>query len=249
MNEKSKNPQSIDELLAQLPADTPERRLLEALIPDKEFTHEEAQAILPDYVTDELLGRPVRDLYPQLHRHLLHCQQCTAMYAAMMADVTEEAPQTVGLPQPDLSFLSLQPNSRLNEILDDVRSATQEALQAIIVSTWPQLQNEVKVVVRVFFRQLDQFGEDFILQPNAARALGFGSEKVPLSQRLAATVYKSNVIIKEKYGTIEKPSEAVWSQEVRQIAENAAWSMGLTDAEKERFVSSYLTWLTENDDN
>jgi len=248
MKENHEKWEDIEELLARLPEDDPERRLLEALIPDEAFTHKEAQAILPNYVTDELLGRPVRDLYPRLHRHLLHCQQCTAMYAAMIADVAEDPPLASGFPQPDLSFLSPYPNFGLNEILADVRGATREALREIIVSTWPQLQNEFMMVTRIFFRQVDQFGESFILQPNAARALGFGSEDVPLSQKLIATIYKSNMALKERYEMAERPSGAELSQEAKTIADNAAQGMGLSGEERELFVSSYLAWLTKNDD-
>lgn len=246
MNDKPER-EDVEALLARLPADDPRRRLLEVLIPDETFTHEEAQALLPDYVTDELLGRPVRELHPRLHRHLFHCQQCAVMYAAMIADVTEEFPQPVTIPEPDLSFLFSPPDSRLNEILNDVRSATKEALQSIVASAWPQLQDELKMVTRVFFRQVDQFGDNFILQPNAARAMGFGSGEVPLSQIIAAATYRSNMALMGKYKADETPARAALAQEAKTIAENAARSMGLSGAEKDQFVASYLAWLTEKE--
>ncbi len=243
MNDNPEKREDIEALLARLPADDPRRRLLEALIPDETFTHEEAQAMLPDYVTDELLGRPVRELYPRLHRHLLHCQQCSAMYAAMIADVEEEVPQPMAIPQPDLSFLS---EIKLDAILKDVRGATKEALQSVVASAWPQLQNELKMVTRVFFRQVDQFGDNFILQPNAARAMGFGSGDAPLSQIIAAATYRSNLALMEKYKGTKTPTRQALAQEAKTIAEDAARHMGLSEAEKTQFLSSYIAWLMQD---
>ncbi len=243
MNDNPEKREDIEALLARLPADDPRRRLLEALIPDETFTHEEAQAMLPDYVTDELLGRPVRELYPRLHRHLLHCQQCSAMYAAMIADVEEVVPLSVAIPQPDLSFLS---ETKLDTILKDVRGATKEALQSVVASAWPQLQDELKMVTRVFFRQVDQFGDNFILQPNAARAMGFGSGDAPLSQIIAAATYRSNLALVEKYKRAKAPTRQALAQEAETIAEDAARSMGLSEAEKTQFLSSYIAWLLQD---
>ncbi len=246
MNDNPEKREDIEALLARLPADDPRRRLLEALIPDESFSHEEAQAMLPDYVTDELLGRPVRELYPRLHRHLLHCQQCSAMYAAMIADVTEEIPLPVAVPQPDLSFLPPAHESGLDKILKDAREATKEALQSIVASAWPQLQDELKMVTRVFFRQVDQFGDNFILQPNAARAMGFGSGDAPLSQIIAAATYRSNLALMEKYKRAKTPTRQALAQEAKTIAEDAARSMGLSEAEKTQFLSSYIAWLMQD---
>ena len=243
MNDNPEKREDIEALLARLPADDPRRRLLEALIPDETFTHEEAQAMLPDYVTDELLGRPVRELYPRLHRHLLHCQQCSAMYAAMIADVEEVVPLSVAIPQPDLSFLS---ETKLDTILKDVRGATKEALQSVVASAWPQLQDELKMVTRVFFRQVDQFGDNFILQPNAARAMGFGSGDAPLSQIIAAATYRSNLALVEKYKRAKAPTRQALAQEAETIAKDAARSMGLSEAEKTQFLSSYIAWLLQD---
>ena len=242
--DKEKNPLD-DDLLSQLSEDDPRRRLLAALIPDDAFSHEEAQARLPAYVTDELLGRPVHQLYPGLHRHLLHCQECATMYAAMIADVTQDSPLPASIPRPALGFLSSPQASSWGAMWGDVREATKEALREIIATAWPRLQDEASMMTRIFFRQLDQFGDDFILQPNAARAMGFGSGEVPLSQKLVAATYRSNMALKEKYAAAGKPLDEEMLQNAEDIAAQAATTMGLSMDESARFVAAYLAWLHE----
>ena len=243
MTKKSEKPKRLEDILANLPADDPERRLLEALFTDESFSHEEAQAMLPDYVTDELLGLPVRERYPRLHRHLLHCQICTDMYTSMMSDLTHAFPQPTVMPQPDLSFLLEAPPSRLHALLSDVRNTTRQALKAIVAVEWPQLQDEVEMMLRVLFRQIDQFGDDFVLQPHAARAMGFGSGEALLSQRMALSLHKTLMALKETYEGQEKIDAERLMAEAKAAIEDAAQDAGLSGEEKDRFVKAYLDWF------
>ena len=245
MNKKSEKPERLEDILASLPADDPERRLLEALFADESFSHEEAQAMLPDYVTDELLGLPVRERYPRLHRHLLHCPICADMYANMIRDLTEEVPIPAVMPQPDLSFLPVPVSSRLNALLGDVRSTTRQALEAIVAAGWPQFQDEVGMVLRVFFRQIDQFGDDFILQPHAARAMGFGPGEAHLSQRMALAIHKTLMALKKTYEGREEVDAERLMAEAKAAMEDAAQDAGLSGKEKARFVEAYLDWFAK----
>ena len=218
------------------------RRLYDVLLPG-DFSHEEAEAQLPLYVTDELLGRPVHKLYPRLHRHLLHCRQCFDLYADMMQDLTEEDAVIVAVPKPDLDFLSQLSASSWEARWTDLRSVTKEALQTIVASTWPQIQEEISIAIRILFRQLDQLGDDIFLQANPAQALGFGAEDIPLSQRLALATYKSNRAMQKTLRVEEGSLDSLFPDAVFIIAQNAAEAAGLSPEESENFVHSYLAWL------
>ena len=220
------------------------RHLYDVLLPDDDFSHEEAEAQLPLYVTDELLGRPVHKLYPRLHRHLIHCQQCIDLYADMMQDLTEEGVVAVAVPKPNLDFLSQPSTTRWESLWGDVRSATKEALQSMVASTWPQLQDEITMATRILFRQLDHLGDDLFLQTNAARALGFGSGDIPLGQKLAIATYRCHVTIRERFAPSGEPPSMALSS----IVEKAAEDVGLSIEERKHFVSAYIAWVTKDDE-
>ena len=220
------------------------RRLYDVLIPD-DFSHVEAEAQLPLYVTDELLGRPVRKLYPRLHRHLLHCQQCFDLYANMMQDLIEEDITTEAVPKPNLAFLS-QTSAEARWM--DLHSATKEALQSMVTSTWPQLQEEIAIAIRILFRQIDQLGDDILLQANPAQALGFGTDDIPLSQKLALATYKSNRAIQGALQAEGKSLNSMLPDDVTLIAKDAAKTAGLSSEESKNFIHSYLAWLQQNID-
>ncbi len=245
MNDRSEKYKDLERKLAELPADDPERRLLEALFDDESLSHEEAQALLPDYVTDELLGYPVRERYPRLHRHLLHCQECAEMYAAMMRDLTEAFPQPAVMPQPDLSFLAPTLQERLDALLADVRGTTKRALQTVVASNWPGLQEDIDLVLRVLFRQMDKFGEDFVLQSHAAQAMGFGPGEALISQQMGFAIQKSLLALRKAYEGKEASDPAILMKEAKGFLEEAAQEAGLSGETKERFINAYLAWFAK----
>lgn len=86
--------------------------------PDPDMTCEEAEALLPLYVEDEVAGLPVEQCYASLARHLELCDECALAYAEMRhwARLEDEGqlPQ-VPFAMPDLSFLA--PISRVDYVL------------------------------------------------------------------------------------------------------------------------------------
>ncbi len=225
------------------PEDNLYQRLEEVFAPDESYTHAQAEQELPAYVSDELLGRNVGRHYPQLHRHLLHCRQCAELHVAMLADFVDE-PEPMAVPRPNLSFLPPAP-SRLAELLKDVQVATRRAAEQIVAIEWPDLRGELEITTRIFFKQIDKLGNNFILQPDAARALGFGAGEVLPSQRVLAAVYRANQTLRENATALSPVDEASLREIVQAAAQDAAQEMGLSYDDQQRFVDAYVAWLLE----
>lgn len=246
MNEEQQDQfQKLGDLLNQTSrdADDPVRRLAESFIADETFTHEQAEQDLPAYVMDELLERQVAHLYPDLHRHLLHCEQCADLHAELLADFITEA-EPVDIPQPDLSFLPSSAN-KLVGLLMDVRVATRRAAEQIVNVEWPQLRDELIITERIFFRQIDKLGDSFVLQAGAAQALGFGAGEVLHTQRVLAASYRTNLALLEQARRLAPADEPTMHDAAQKAAEESAAEMGFHRDDQRRFAEIYVRWFID----
>ncbi len=79
---------------------------------DAALTHEACMAALPTFVSDEVEGKPVAQLYPAIKHHLDRCPRCATQYADLLevalAEANDQLPQAPHLRGPDLSFLPSQ---------------------------------------------------------------------------------------------------------------------------------------------
>ena len=80
---------------------------------DETLAHDACIATLPTFVGDEVDGKPVAQLYPEVKHHLDRCPTCSAQYAGLLqialAEEDNQLPQLQHLPAPDLSFLPSHP--------------------------------------------------------------------------------------------------------------------------------------------
>ncbi|MCX7853329.1 MAG: hypothetical protein N2383_11145 [Caldilineales bacterium] len=225
----------LAERLRGLP-DTPEDpywRLAAALVPDPEYTHEQAEAELPAYVTDELLGRPVSRLYPQLHRHLLHCAVCAELHAEMVAALSEEPP-AVPTPAPNLSFLPPL----------DLRQEAVRVAEQVLDRVWPEVREPLARVAELFFAELDQ-GRDIRLSRGGVPmpAMAFGGGEAPLSLRVLVATYLAHQMLQNRYGSLDRAATATPRSEVEALVVEAAKEAGIPSRKRQAFVAAYLVAL------
>jgi len=241
MNDTQRKLEQLNQLLAQsdLPADDPVRKLAEALVPDESYTHEQAEHDLPAYVMDEMLGRPVARLYPELHRHLLHCEQCAELHAFMLEDLVEE-PAPVSIPEPDLSFL---PPVGLQKILQNPREAISDATTQIVKKLWPDWAADLDATLSIFFEKIGSLDASLTLQPAQARAMGFTGGDVSPPTRAAAISLQAHAALREAYQASDRVERAALQAEAERIARRAAHEMGLRGNEQRRFVEAYVAWV------
>jgi hypothetical protein len=228
--------QQLAQLLAEsdLPADDPARRLAEALVPDDRYSHAQAEQDLPLFVTDELLGRPVAGLYPTLHRHLLHCQQCAKLHVAMLQDLTVE-PARGAVPQPDLSFL---PGAYMRRL----RSAVLRLAQQIGAVLFPESLPALADVAELLLDELQELGTNLRAAPSAGAALGFASGDLPDEIKLLAATWAAAGRLGESLSAGQMASlqqSGAWPETVRSAAAQAASDLDFDPRQAERFAREF----------
>lgn len=224
-------------------AETPADRVARALVAEDAYSHEQAEVDLPAYVMDEFLGIAVARRYPELHRHLLNCQRCGDLHTAMLTDLVEE-PAPASIPPAPLALIGLKPPELT--LFGDMSGAALAAAHRILATHWPALQDELRIVGRVFFQQIGQLGDDFVLRASAGAALGFGGGKVLLSQRVLAAAYRINQRIAAQIaaGALTPDQLTTDSAIILPLVAQIAGEMGLTAEEQPQFTLAYQAWLT-----
>jgi hypothetical protein len=226
--------EQLAERLRGLP-ETPEDpywRVAAALVPDPDYTHEQAEAELPAYVADELLGRAVAQLYPRLHRHLLHCTACAELHAEMVAALSAEPP-AVAAPTPDLSFLPPL----------DLRQEAIRVAERVLNRVWPEVREPLAKVAGLFFAELDR-GRDIRLSRAGVPmpAMAFGGGDAPLSLRVLVATYLAQQALQARYGGLNR-AEAVMATtraEVEALVAAAAKEAGIPPRKRRDFIAAYL---------
>lgn len=236
-DEHEANLRRLAELLqtSAVAADDPMRRLAEALVPDASYSHEQAEQDLPDYVSDELLGRQVARLYPALHRHLLQCETCAEMHAGMVA-AFDEAPIDIAIPAPRLDFLP--PIDWRKKLLSTVGE--------ILRRLKPKPTEPLDSIAEIFFAQIDQ-GRD--VRPSRGGVLvptfAFGGGDAPITLRVLAATYIANQMLASRYGSLEQAAAGLpaVTSEITALAMAAAKEAGIARKERQGFVDAYLALL------
>lgn len=227
----------LAQLLAksELAADDPARRLAEALVPDDRYSHAQAEAELPLYVTDELLGRPAARLYPALHRHLLHCRQCRGLHAALLVDLAEE-PAAVPVPTPDLSFLPVP------DYWGRLRVAALRLAQAIAAALQPALAPRLAGLAELLFDELQDLGPDLWVAPPTGRAFAFAEGELSDEVRLLTAAWATTRQLGERLTPDQMAGlrrTGAWPATARQVAAQAAANLGFERAAADRFAQEY----------
>lgn len=236
-DEYEANLQRLAELLRTSPVagGDPMRRLAEALVADASYSHEQAEQELPDYVGDELLGRPVARLYPGLHRHLLQCQSCAEMHASMLS-AFDEAPIDIAIPAPRLDFLPPI----------DLWQQTLAIARAILNRIWPALREPFDEMAALVQTRIAQGSDMRRLQSGAlVPGFAFGGGDAPVTLRVLAATHIANQALASRYGSLEQAAASLpaAATEIAAIAMAAAKQAGIAKKDRQRFVTVYLSLL------
>jgi hypothetical protein len=216
------------------PASDPMERLARALVPpDDDIGHDESQAQLPAYVEAEMRGVNVAQRFPQLTRHLHHCDECAALHAELL-ELERTPPQVSHVPALDTSVIKRTWRQR-------VVSATAAILRALLPEQLPRLQP----VADAFFLRLEQLGDQFSLQVVPQVALAAGAGETTLALRFLAATFVATQeldaqLTPEKIATLA--AEGRLSPLIHRVATSAARRMKL-GRYTSRFAAEYERWL------
>jgi hypothetical protein len=220
--------------LRQMPSapEDPLWRLAAALVPDEDYSHEQAEAELPAYVTDELLGRAVAQLYPALHRHLWHCARCASLHDEMLALLAEEG-EAMPVPAPDLAFLPPV----------DWQQETVRVAEAILNRVWPGWQEPLARLAAMFFAGLERGAEVRLSRRGVALpALAFGGGEAPLALRVLVATYLAHEALRNRFGDWDEVMAglATRRREIEEVVREAAQEAGIPGRRRSAFVAAYL---------
>lgn len=218
----------------QVQPDHPLRRLAEALVAGDSYSHEQAEQELPGYVNAALLGQPVVQQYPALHRHLLNCQQCAALHAVMLEDMITE-PVGMVVPQPGLSFL---PGAYFRRL----RSAVLRLTQAIAEVIRPVLLPSLAGMADILFDELEGLGPELWAQPATSGGYAFDEGGPPEEVRLLAATWAATRQLGEQRTAQQMDSlqqSGAWTEIAQQTAAQAAANLGFKPDQTARFAQEY----------
>jgi hypothetical protein len=200
------------------------------------MTCKECLTWLPSYVDAEVGGLAAGQLYPEVKRHLDLCDECEVQYVEMLelalAEDTGELPVPERMPSARLTFLP-----RLS-LQGYVRSLAEE----LVAATSPNLVDDMRDIVDVFFERVAALGNQFTLGPTLAPALGFGAGKVPEALKLLAMVYAATQVITASLSPQDIKAQARTDQlqaTLRGQAENAGLQLGLGSKEARALAMKY----------
>lgn len=207
-------------------------------MPDTVLTDKECQARLPEYITAEVSGLDVAQLYPEVKRHLERTPQLEAEYVALLDAAMEEDEQEGVLPaptkRPDLSFLP----ARLPISLPAYSKwLTREVLQQR-APTWIE---DLEVVAQVFFERVAALGKNIHLNAQWAPTLGVGNGEITSPLQILAVTYFATLSLIATLSPAEQ--RAVTTESLLPVAEqeamNAAHQLGLSDQSARDIATTY----------
>jgi hypothetical protein len=195
--------------------------------------HDEAQAQLPTYVAAEARGVNVAQRFPQLTRHLHHCDECAALYVELL-ELERKPPVIAHVPPLDMAVIKQARRRRVIE-------ATREILGTILPKQLPRLQP----VADAFFLKLEQLEDQFSLREAPQMALAAGAGEGTLALRFLAATFVATQeldaqLTPEKVKTLA--AEGRLSSVIHQAATSAAQQMKL-GRHTNRFAAEYERWL------
>ena len=200
---------------------------------------EACQDLLPGFVEAEMAGERVSDSFPDVWRHLMVCEDCSALYADLleitMLEVADELPIPESMPAPDLSFLT----SRA------VRDKTRAIARTILTRTMPESLGDFDWLIGLIIDRAEALGEGFHIRANSQVALAFGGEIPPSVPVIAATFKATQALLREL-----SEDEGVWESELDALIERTALEeardLGLGRSEAKAFASEYVLAAKEH---
>lgn len=178
-------------------------------------------------------GVNVAQRFPQLNRHLHHCDECAMLHIELL-ELDQKPPVTSYIPPLNTSTIQRARRRRL-------LSATAEILRKILPEQLPRLQP----VADAFFLKLEELGDRFSLQQVPQMALAAGAGEATLALRFLAATFVAtqeldSQLTPERIATLT--AEGRLSHLIRRAATGAACKMRLARHTK-RFVAEYERWL------
>jgi len=207
-------------------------RVLAADEPDP-VTCEAIQAQLPEVVGVELRGGAVARLFPEIHRHLLTCQECSALYADLLE--LELGPELAPLPAPDLAELRWPVAAEPLRQLVARRARQLLARMAAPLTGFDEL-------AETFFEVVDQLGERLTWSPATARAFGLAGPEASYAARCLLATWQAALTVRD--GLATRPAIAARRTEFERLlqesARDAAGRNGFSRDEAERFMAAFV---------
>lgn len=218
----------------KVPEDAAERiaRTLAADEPDP-ATCEIAQAKLPEVIGVELRGGAVAQLFPEVHRHLLTCQECSALYADLLE--LELGPELTPLPAPDLAALRWPVKAA--DMREFVAQRAGQLLRRLAV---PSIN--YGELVATFFELVNDFGERLTWGPTTANAFRLAGDEAASAVRCLVATWQASLAVRD--GLAARPGIAARRPEFERLlhesARDAAQGNGLGHGEARRFTAAFV---------
>ncbi len=217
-----------------VPEDAAERvtRAVIADAPDP-ATCEAIQGQMPDYAGVELRGGAAARTFPEVHRHLLTCLECSALHAELLE--LERGPQLAPLPAPNLAALRWP--------------VAGEPLRQLVARRARQLLPHMAAplagfgeLVEAFFEVVDQLGERLTWSPATARAFGLAGPEASYAARCLLATWQAALTVRD--GLATRPAIAARRTEFERLlqesARDAAGRNGFSRDEAERFMAAFV---------
>ena len=217
-----------------VPEDAAERvaRAVIADAPDP-ATCEAIQAQMPEYVGVELRGGAAARTFPEVHRHLLTCQECSTLHAELHD--LELGPQLAPLPAPDLTALRWP--------------VAGEPLRQLVARRARQLLPRMAAplagfdeLVETFFELVDDFGERVTWGPTTSNAFGLAGDEAAAAVRYLVATWQASLAVRA--GLAARPGIAARRVEFERLldesARGAARRNGIEGAEARRFTATFI---------
>ncbi len=188
---------------------------------------------LPEFVAAELRGAAVARLFPEVHRHLMTCQDCAALHADLLE--LELDPELAPLPVPDLAALRWPVASEALRQL-----VTQRARQLLArLALRPRGFDEL---VASFFESVDELGERLTWSPRMSGAFRFGGAEASAELRVLLATWQTTLAVRD--GLAARPGVAVRRVEferlLRESARDAARRNRLGRDAARRFTDAFV---------
>jgi hypothetical protein len=190
---------------------------------DDKAAHKECVAALPAFVSAEVEGQRVAELYPETQRHLDRCSSCAAQYVDLlqvaMADVGNALPHPGVVPAPNLSFLT-PPVA--------MRKLVLESAERVLTKLSPQPVTGLQIIADVFFEEVQALGGRFTLQAMEVRGAESGMALEALALSYVATESLVSTVTTQEVD--EGIRSGIFEQAVETRAYNAGLEIGLDSA-------------------
>lgn len=188
---------------------------------------------LPEFVAAELRGAAVAQLFPEVHQHLLICQDCTALHADLLE--LELGPEMAPLPAPVLAALRWPVAGEPLRQFVAQRSRQLLTCLALLPKGFDEL-------IASFFELVDDFGERLTWSSRMSGAFRFSGEETSTDLRVLLATWQAALAVRD--GLAHHPKVAARRAEFEQLlrasARDAARRNRLGRDAAQRFTDAFV---------